>query len=178
MALNTRERNLLIITVSAVVLGLNYLLVAPLFGKWSALQTRLSSKRRELEGIQATVARAPEWRKSYDDLGKNLKQSQTFDTASDVLKKIEEVGGAAGILIQSRRMLRVDSKDVYRELPVQCTFEATIESLVKFLHGVQTASGFMTVESLGVTAKPDNTSILRCDIQIRALAAATGKPTS
>lgn len=178
MALNKRERTLLIATITLVVLGLNSLLVAPLFGKWRSLRVRLNSQRVELDGMQAAVARKAEWQTSYDALGHNLKQSQTFGTASDVLKKIDEVGGSAGILIQSRRMLRVETRDVYRDLPVQCNFESTIESLVKFLYGLQTASGFMTVESLAVTAKADNSNILRCDIQIRALAAATEKPAS
>jgi hypothetical protein len=42
---------------------------------------------------------------------------------------------------------------------------------VKFLYGVQTAAGFMTVETLAVASKADNSNILRCDIQVRALAA-------
>ena len=68
-------------------------------------------------------------------------------------------------------------KDVYRELPVQCTFEATIDSLVKFLHGIQSGAGFMSVEQLQVAGRPDNPSILRCDIHVRALASKTGEKT-
>lgn len=177
MALNKRERNLLIITISAVVFGLNYLLLAPLIGKWRTLGTELITKRRELQGMQSTVVHRAEWQSSYDQLGHSLKSSVTFDAPSDVLKKIEEVGGNAGILIQSRRMLRTEPKEVYRELPVQCTFEATTESLVKFLFGVQTAAGFMTVETISVTSKSDNSNILRCDTQVRALAASE-KPAS
>ena len=171
MALNKRERNLLILTITAVVLGLNYLLVAPLFGKWRTLGAQLKSKQQELAGRQATVTRAPEWQTAYDRLGHNLKASAKFNASSDVLKKIEEVGGTAGILIRDRRMLRTEEKDVYRELPVQCRFESTTESLVKFLFGIQNAAGFMTVESLSVTAKSDNSNILQCDTQVRALAA-------
>ena len=178
MALNKRERTMLIGTITLVALGLNYLLVAPLVGNWRTMQAKLVSQRHELEGMQDTIARKPEWKASYEALGSSLKQSQQFETASDVLKKIEEVGGNAGILIQSRRVLRVENRDVYRELPVQCNFESTDVSLVKFLYGLQTASGFMTVENLAVTSKPDNSNILRCDIQIRALAAATEKPAS
>ena len=177
MALNKRERNLLIITITAVVLGLNYLVLAPMIRKWRTLGTELATKRREIEGMKATLTHRAEWQSSYDKLGQNLKASVAFDAPSDVLKKIEEVGGSAGILIQSRRMLRTESKEVYRELPVQCTFEATTESLVKFLFGVQTAAGFMTVETISITAKSDNSNILRCDTQVRALAASE-KPAS
>src|SRR5437667_12097350 len=137
MALNKRERNLLIVTITAIVLGLNYLLVAPLFGKWQSLRGQLTTKRRELEGMQATVARAPEWRQAYERLGHDLKSSVTFDAPSDVLKKIEEVGGSAGILIRDRRMLPTEVKDGDREVPVQCRFEPTTQWPVKFLVGIQ-----------------------------------------
>jgi Tfp pilus assembly protein PilO len=170
MALNKRERNLLILTITAVVVGLNYLLVAPLFGKWRTLGRQLAAKQQEFAGMQATVARAPEWRASYDKLGHDLKSSAIFEASSDVLKKIEEVGGGAGILIRDRRMLRTEEKEAYRELPVQCRFESTTESLVKFLFGIQNAAGFMTVETLSVTSKADNSNILQCDTQVRALA--------
>lgn len=176
--MNKRERNLLVATITLVVVGVNYVLASYLIGKWQPLTGQLLTKQRELEGMQATVARKSEWQTSYDDLKRNLKQSQAFESASDVLKKIEDVGKTSGVLMQTRRMLREEPKDVYRELPVQCTFESTIESLVKFLYGIQTAAGFMTVDNLSVTAKADNSSILRCDIQVRALASAGEKPKS
>jgi Tfp pilus assembly protein PilO len=178
MALNKRERTLLIATIAAAVVAGNYLAIAPLLRSWQSIGRKLITQRRELEGVKATIAHEPEWQQQYTALGHSLKQSESFEQTSDVLKKIEEVGATSGILIQSRRPMRAEDKDVYRELPVQCTFESTAESLVKFLYGLQTASGFMRVESLNVTAKPDNPSILRCDIQIRALAAKSEKPLS
>jgi len=69
---------------------------------------------------------------------------QRFAQPSDVLKKLEEVGAAAGILISSRQPLLAVDKDNYRELPVKCRFEATTESLVKFLYGLQRVPGSST----------------------------------
>ena len=104
-------------------------------------------------------------------MGRNLKQSESFETPTDVIKKVDEVGAAAGILTQSKRTLKEEEHDVYHEWPVQYYFDTTVESLVKFLHGLQTSSGFMTVEQININAKYDNSGILRGDIQIRALAA-------
>jgi Tfp pilus assembly protein PilO len=178
MAINKRERNLLVATVTLVVVGVNYFLGSYLIGKWQPLRSQLAAKQRELEGMQATVAHEAEWRNGYDTLKKNLKQAQAFETANDVQKKIQEEGKIAGILIQTARPLREEQKDVYRELPVQCTFEADTPALVRFLYGIQSAAGFMTVENLTVTAKADNSNILRCDIQVRALASAGEKSKS
>jgi Tfp pilus assembly protein PilO len=179
MALNKRERTLLTITIAAIVLGANYLLVAPLAGKWRAFGGTLTTRRHELEAINATIQREPEWRQQLDHLRENMgKQPVRFDQTSDVLKKIDDVGSTSGILIQSKQAKQPVEKDVYRELPVQCSFESTTESLVKFLYGLQTSSGFVSVEEIRITPRADNPSILRCDIQIRALAAKQGAPTS
>jgi Tfp pilus assembly protein PilO len=178
MALNKRERILLFGTIGLIVVGGSYLMMAPLSNRWQAIGQKLSSQQRELAAIKATIARKPEWQQQYTTLGHSLKQSETFERTSEVLKKIEEVGTAAGILIQNRVSLNAVERDVHRELPLKCTFEATQESLVKFLFGLQTGSGFMSVEQLNVTVKPDNPSVLRCDIQVRALAAKAEKPAS
>jgi Tfp pilus assembly protein PilO len=179
MPLNKRERTLLTVTVTAIVLGVNYVLVVPLAGKWKSFGGILATRRRELDSRTETIKRSPEWRKQYDELRHNISEkSARFDQTSDVLKKIDEVGGASGILIQSRRPMQPVDRDVYRELPVQCSFESSTESLVKFLYGLQTGAGLVSVEELRITPRADNPSILRCDIQIRALASKAEAPTS
>ena len=178
MQISKRERQLLIVTSTVVVVGLNVFLFSPLLSRWQKMNVELKAKRQELAKEQATIDHTPEWRRSYEELGRNLKQSERFESATDVIKKVDEVGGAAGILTQTKRPMKEEEHDVYHEWAVEYHFETTVESLVKFLHGLQTSSGFMTVEQLNVSAKPDNSGILRGDIQIRALVAKEGKPAS
>ena len=178
MQISKRERQLLILTSTIVVVGLNLLLFFPLLTRWQKMNVELTVKRNVLTKEQEIIARTPEWRRSYDELGRNLKQSERFESATDVIKKVDEVGGAAGILTQTKRPMKEEEHEVYHEWAVEYHFETTVESLVKFLHGLQTSSGFMTVEQLNVSAKPDNSGILRGDIQIRALVAIEGKPAS
>ena len=178
MQVSKRERQLLILTITVLVVGLNVFLFSPLLSRWQKMNLDLNAKRRESTTVQATIARAPEWRRSYEKMGRDLKQSERFESATDVIKKVDEVGGAAGILTQTKRPMKEEEHDVYREWAVEYRFEATAESLVKFLHGLQTSSGFMTVEQLNVTTRSDNSGILRGDIQIRALVAKEGKPTT
>jgi len=179
VALNKRERILVGVTVAVVVLGGTYLLFTPLRTRSKKLGDEIGNQRRTLEAMKATLERAPEWQKQYEDLQKKVgRQGPQFEQGSDVLKKIEEMGTIAGIVIINRRQLPSVEKDVLRELPVQCSFEATTESLVKFLHGLQSSSGFMCVDQLQVAPKPDNSGILRCDIQIRALSGRAEKTSS
>jgi Tfp pilus assembly protein PilO len=168
MALNKRERVLLVTTITLLAGGGNFFLVSPLLKNWTTLSRGLVNQRRELAAMRSTVQRKSEWQREYDKLRHGLgKQTERFQQTSDVLKKIEEVGLASGVVISARRPLPVVEHDVYRELPVQCTVEAKAESLVKFLFALQTGSGLMSVEQIQVTQQP--TGILRCDIQIRAL---------
>ena len=162
------------------MLGANYLLVAPLAAKWKLFGSTLATRRRELESHTETIKREPEWRQQLDQLRHNISEkSAQFEQTSDVLKKIDEVGDASGIPpFQSRNPGPTVDRGVYRELPVKCTFESTTESLVKFLYGLQSGAGLVSVEELRITPRADNPSILRCDIQIRALASQAGAPTS
>ena len=178
MALNKRELKLLMLTITTVMVGVNLFLFPALLARWQKLGRDLNDRRRELTTAEATIAHAPEWRRSYDALGRNLKQAERFATPTDVIKKVDEVVSATGILTQSKQTLKEEERDVYHEWPVQYKFAATVESLVKFLYGLQTSSGFMTVEQLDVTTRSDNSGSLNCVIQIRALTAKEGKPAS
>jgi len=171
MALNKRERTLLAVTVTFVVLGGSYLLLSPLAKKYGDLRLKTVAAQQNLETIKATLARAPGWQEEYNKLRQSLgEKTERFQQTSDVLKKLEEEGASSGILIKERRAMPAEDKGVYRELPVVCRFESTIESLVKFLYGLQTSAGFISVQELQVTGQPDNPSILRCDIKIQVLA--------
>ena len=135
MALNKRERILLVTTIGALVVGVSYLLLSPLTKAWTSLRGQITAQRSELQMIRTTIAHAPGWRQQYDALRGSLgNASERFSSPTDVLKKVQEVGSRAGVAIINSSELRSVEKDVYRELPVKCTFEATTESLVKFLY--------------------------------------------
>jgi Tfp pilus assembly protein PilO len=175
MKITKRERVLLGLTVTVITLGVNYVLVIPLLRSWRATGEKFATQQRELATIRATIQHEEQWRKEYDRLKQSLgAHTESFQETSDVLKKIEEVATGSGVQITSRRTLLEEDKGVYRVLPVQCAVEATTDSLVKFLFALQTGAGFMSVEQLQVSPRPENTGILRCDIQVRALAAKAG----
>jgi Tfp pilus assembly protein PilO len=171
MKITKREGTLLTVTITVIALGINYVLMVPLVRGWGETGRKLISQQRELATTKAFILRQPQWQTEYDELKQSLGQkSERFQQMSDVYRRIEQVASSSGVIINSRRSLPEEDKGVYRVLPVQCTLDATTEPLVKFLFGLQTGAGFMSVEQLRVSPKPDNPSILRCDIQVRALA--------
>jgi Tfp pilus assembly protein PilO len=171
MKINKREQLLLGVTIGLVVLGLTYVLAAPLFRRWNALGALWRDKQTMHQAMVDYIAQRPQWEREYAKLRTTLGESDVrYAQTSDVLKKIEEVGAAAGIQINARRPLPMVDKGVYRELPVQCSFEGATDALVKFLHTLQFGSGFVSVEQLQIYPRTDSPGLLRCDIQIRALA--------
>ncbi|HUJ10430.1 MAG TPA: type II secretion system protein GspM [Verrucomicrobiae bacterium] len=170
MKITNRERSLLVITIAAILLGLNYLLLFPLVHHWTETGNKLIRERREIAGMKSVIAQKKQWQQEYDELKRSLGQrSERFEHVSDVMSKINQVAGNSGVIISVRRPLPEEDKGLYRVLPVQCTIEANTESLVRFLFALQTGAGFVSVEQLRVSPRPENPTILRCDVQVRAL---------
>jgi Tfp pilus assembly protein PilO len=179
MKITSRERGMLVIVITTIVLGVNYLLIIPLIRSWHEAGAKLKSQQHVLAGMQETIKHKDEWRKEYEELKRGLgQQTVQFQYTSDVVKKIQEVATSSGVQINATRQMTEEDKGVYRVLPVQCTIEATTESLVKFLFALQTGAGFMSVEQLTLSPRPENPGILRCEIQVRALSGKLGSTSS
>ncbi len=179
MAVTKRERNLLVITITAIILGVNYFVVVPLLRNWRSAGDRLRTQQQLLAVMEATIDHEKQWQTQYDELKQSLGQrAESFQQSSDVGKKILDVAKSSGVQISSSRPMAEEDKGVYRVLPEQVALEATTDSLVRFLFELQTAAGFISVEQLQVTPRTENQSILRCDIQVRALAAKTVRAKS
>src|SRR5205085_9129603 len=104
MKITKRERGILIITIMAVVLVINYFLVVPLLRKWGETGIQLKSKQRVLDGMRTTIQHKEEWRKEYDELKKGLgQQTEGSNYTSDVAKKIQEVASGSGVQINATR---------------------------------------------------------------------------
>jgi hypothetical protein len=116
VALSQRERTLLGATVTVLFVAAQYLLAAPFARTWRQLGNELFAEQRELSAHQAHIARGPQWQAEYDQLRAQVGQKITqFVEMSDVLKKIEEVGAGAGVIITGRKPLPENDRGVYRE---------------------------------------------------------------
>ena len=178
MTLRRRERVLLVATASIVAVGGTYLAYRPLLQSYRQSGVTVQNQQRELARSRAIVRHLPEWERNYTELRARLgQQMESFQQMSDVLKKIEEVAAASGVIISTRKSMEERDRGAYRELPVQCRVEATTDSLVKFLFALRTGAGFVSVEKLDILSQP-NSNVLRCDILIHALAGRVERPAA
>ncbi len=181
MRLNKREQNLLwMVLLLAFGFG-NWLLILPLVRSWRDVQSKIGMQQMLRDGMQGVLDRdAPQWRTEYAKLQENLgERASVFVTTADVLKKVEDVGQECGLSVPVKKTLPVIERDVFRELPVQCTIEGSLEGLVKFLHTLQTASGLITVDQIQIfPPRPQEPALLKCDLVVIALASKKEKPSS
>jgi len=178
MKLNPREQTLLLVIAGLVVLMATYAAAATLRERWGERSRKIQSRQRELAAMQAAIRNRPQWLARVEELRQGLRRQQQFEQMSDLLKHLEDTGKTAGIVISARRPMPPVEHGDYRELAVQCSFEASIQSLVQFLFALQTETGLLNVEQLQVAPRPDNVSILRGDIQLRAVSERKGKAVS
>lgn len=179
MTLNRREQILITVIAGIVVLGGTWGVGASLAQRWRDTRNQVSTRRRELTAMRVAIGQKSQWQGEVERLRQGLgQQEQALNQMSDLLKRIDEVGAASGIIISSRRPQPVAERGAYRELPLQCAFEATTESLVRFLYALQTGASVISVDQLQVAPRPDNSGILRGEIQLRALTSRAVKGSS
>jgi len=177
MKLNPREQILISVIRAMVLLGGSWLFGGTLWGRWRELQRTVTAKQRELAGMEAAIRSKPEWQREAGQLREGLGPQKPLEQMSDLLKRLDQAGATAGVQISARRPAPVVDHGTYRELPVQCSFDATTESLVRFLYTLQTGEGLVSIEQLQVAGRPDNPSLLRCELHLRALGGRGGKAT-
>ncbi len=179
MKITKRERGILIITVTAIVLGINYFLVVPLLGSWKETGEQLKTKQRILDGMRATIQQKDGWSKEYDCA---QKRAWTTDRALQVRLRCREEdpadrnefgrSGQCDPPTDGRRQRRLssDAGAVHRRGDHRVACEISFCA----------ANGrrFMSVEQLTLAPRPENPSILRCEVQVRALSAKTGRTNS
>ncbi len=179
MTLNQREQILISVIAGIVVIGGTWGVGAVLAQRWRETRSQLSARRREVSSMQTAIGQKSQWQGEVERLRQGLgQQQQALNQMSDLLKRIDEVGVASGLVISSRRPQPVAERGAYRELPLQCAFEATTESLVRFLYALQTGASVISVDQLQVAPRPDNSGLLRGEIQLRALTSRAAKGSS
>jgi hypothetical protein len=170
MKLNQREMLLI-----GAIAGLVVLLAAWFAGTagrdyWRALNRDLQARRRELKGMQDTIACAPRWRQQVEKLRSGMHgQQKKFEHEIEFSNQIEELSKKAGLTISGRQASAVEHGS-YRELTVSRSFEATLQNTIHFLYAVQIEAGLITIDELKLNPRNDSPNVLRGDILLRTLA--------
>ncbi len=166
-----REKILIIATSVVLFVVVSFFLWKPLFLSWRNTSLLYDSKKLELANVRKTLAQEPEYRQKYKELSDRLKNPGGPTPVPDVLPKLEQFGRDAGVNFRSRTPQPPRDRGGFTEVAVECSMDASIDSLVQFLYQVKTAQELIDVTELKITPTPANASILRADARLVSLSA-------
>lgn len=152
MNLSPREMILLWVTLAAVLLGGSFWLGEPMYKEWrsqrgdrSALHDRQRLAERLLEQKADIRQRWTAMRKSMP----NYPLDQ--DVTSQLLRNLQQTADKQGLnLVRVEPDEEVSVGDLY-EVSITCSWEGTLDALVKFLYDVQAESGMVDTRQITVT---------------------------
>ncbi len=156
MIFTRRDFNMVMIMIAVLLLGLTYLLADPMIRQWR----EASSVRDRLERDRAMVQRSLDRRGEYEGKLKDLRSTLP-------VYGINEAVGAS--LLQQVRKLADENRvvttritpDVEKnigdlfEQSIECTWEAELEPLVRFLYAVQIAGATLDIRQMNIAPSQD-----------------------
>jgi len=155
-AVTSREKNMLLVTVVLVLYAAAALTFKKQIANWKAAERIYRAAQKKVQDEKDLIAASGEWSQKY---GRIRDLMPVFPYGKDVdthwLNIMDSVAERNGVAI-SRRQTGVEKEvgDVF-ELPIDCKdWEASLESLVKFLYDMSQEGAMLDVRQL--TIRPSN----------------------
>jgi uncharacterized protein Smg (DUF494 family) len=161
MKLSSREIMLGAATAVTLLAGLSFWIVKPKIEVWKELAVQQKQINREIQLFEHLLSQKTNWVNQLSRLENKLKKySPTKDVTADYLKILENVANKSNISL-IRRMPQQEKKhgNIY-ELAINCTWEADLDALIRFLYQLEQQKVTMDTEQLSikvVSAKDKNT---------------------
>lgn len=152
MKLAPRELRLASFTLALLLLALTYLALKPSFAEWSASREQRRNLQKRLLKAQALLARKPQMEARLNAFRQGLPLFTTGQNAgSDLLPALEKMAPRYGLTLTRRETPEPERPigDLY-ETALTCSWEGSLESLVKFLHAQQSLGPVSDVRLLEI----------------------------
>ena len=155
-AVSSREKNMLLIAVVAVLYAVAALCFKKQSANWKTEQRVYTNAQKKVQEESALIAARDEWTAKYEQM-RNLMPVFPYDKDVDThwLNIMDSAATRNGLTIARRQTSKeVEVGDVF-ELPVDCKdWEGTLESLVKFLYDLHKEGAMLDVRQLFI--RPSN----------------------
>jgi len=151
MKLSSREVGLGITTGALLLFGLTFLVGAPKIKVWQErIETRKAQAQR-IEVAKRLVGDRARWDERLANLHTRLtRYPVAMDVTADYLKILERVAKDNNITLVKRRPKKEKPQGDCYEMPIDCTWEGDLNSLVHFLYALDQENVTMDMESLSV----------------------------
>lgn len=162
MNLSPREMMLVWLTLAAVLLGGSFWLGEPMYQDWKDQR----SARSTLHDRQRLAERLLEQKTDIQERWESLRAAMPsypldLDVTSQLLRNLQQTADKQGlILVRVEPDEEVSVGDLY-EVSIACSWEGSLDALVKFLYDVQAESGMVDTRQITVTPTRGNDGRLK-----------------
>lgn len=167
MKLSSRELALGGLTCMVILLGLSYWFGKPRVATWRELADNRKALERRIGISERVIEQKDEWEKRLDALRTRLSRHPADkDATADYLRILERVARENNVTLARRRARREERHGDLYELRIDCTWEADLDSLVRFLHGLEREQATMDVDDLTIAHVAGSDDRLRGDFTL------------
>lgn len=162
MTLSSREVILGWATFAVVLLVLTFWLGEPKLQEWRDAREAVAMLERKMMVTQRLLERDADIRTRLADFRKQLpKHPADKRVTAELLKDLSRTArGHSMTLTSSKPEEEKRLEDLY-EVAIHCTWEATLESLTRFLYAVQEKGVMMDISQITITPKRGAPDMLR-----------------
>jgi len=162
MRASTRELGLLWMTLVVLLSGLSYWWVNPRLKALREREASLGQMEREKQLAEREISRRGEYEERLADFrGQLPKHTPDARVTADLLRMIEKTARDCNLVLLKREPEDERSLGEIYEVSIKCTWEGTLEALVRFLYTIQSQGAILDIRFLTVSPKSGEVEILR-----------------
>ena len=161
MKVSPRELHLAFFTLLIVVLGLSYWWAEPRLTALNEREAALAQLERERRLAIYEMSRQDEWEAQLTSFSDQLpRHTREARVTADLLRMIERTATESRLDLLAR--VPEDERslvDLY-EVSINCTWEGSLEALVRFLYAIQAQGAVLDIRTLTVSPKREDSERL------------------
>jgi DNA-binding HxlR family transcriptional regulator len=166
--LSKKERIGLFISVGFVVLALlDRLIISPINNRFEQINREIKISEKQLAHSLRNLNQKDIISREYQKYIQYVKKSASDEEeTAKILGEIEELARSSAVYLVDMKPQTPRKVDFYKEYTVEIEAEAEMESLVNFLHQLNTSSHLLRAEKLRLNLKGKESSVIKAAILI------------
>jgi len=162
MKVSNRELVLAWLTGSVALLGLTYWLGLPKVEEWKETNKTLDRFQSRIVVAERTLTQKEQWEERLNTIRQRLPQHPVGkDVTAELLKTLERTAQDNGLILLRREPDKEKNVGDLYEVAINCTWEANLEPLVRFLYAIHTQGVILDIRQLSVTPVPGQSGRLK-----------------
>jgi len=160
MKISDREAILGVATIAAILFGGTAIFAKPRIEQWKGARSGQAAVRADIEADRKLIEGRAEWQARYAEISRKL-VSVPADKRTDAywLSVVDKTAAAHSLAISKRQAMEEKSLGEVQELPIECNWDGSLDSLVRFLFDLQSRGAMFDMRQLLV--KPTAKDMLR-----------------